>query len=223
MRNFTYFLTAILLTISGEAFAASPSFDCAKAATAVEKAICASGDLSALDQQIAEEYKTALSAGQTTVAEQRMWLARRDKACLPDNAVDCIRQVLLDRHAFLTGSPDKYTEGTGNSGSINDLSTDVIQDKAEREKRIAAFNDPPNSFHKKDSVVLGCEGDVMVVFAGRNQSYGALCTVNRNGAKTKAMVCNDEMVGHHHTEDVTDRKIGRKEIAGFIARNCVGG
>jgi uncharacterized protein len=223
VRQIVISIAVLYLGLSTPAWAEGPSFDCAKAATAVEKTICASGDLSALDLQIADEYKAALSSGQTNVAEQRVWLEQRDKACLPENTVNCLRQVLLDRHSFLTGQPDKYTEDSGNSGSINGFPTNVIEDKREREKRIAGFNDPPNDFHKADGMVLGCEGDVMEVFAGQNHSYGALCTVDKNGAKTRAIVCNDEMVGHHHTQDAAGRKIGRKEIAGFIARNCVGG
>lgn len=210
------------LFLTAPAWADGPSFDCAKAGTPVEKAICASGDLSALDRQIADEYKAAVSAGDTTITEQRAWLAQRDKICAPENTADCLRQVLLDRHASLS-NPDKYEANADGSGAINGFNVDVIADETEREKRIVEFNDPSNPHHNRDSVVMSCEGEVLEVFAGRNVSYGAVCTIDRGGAKTKAIVCNDEMVGHYHTQDVADRKIGRKEIAGFIARNCISG
>ncbi|MHB1206858.1 MAG: lysozyme inhibitor LprI family protein [Rhodospirillaceae bacterium] len=102
MRNLIFILTAILLSIAGNAVAASPSFDCAAAASAVEKTICASGDLSALDRLIAEEFKIARSRDQTGGVDQRMWEMRRDQACAPENAVECLRQMLIERHAVLS-------------------------------------------------------------------------------------------------------------------------
>jgi uncharacterized protein YecT (DUF1311 family) len=71
--------------------AASPKFfqagfDCAKAGTVLEKLICGSRALAALDKALAETYgalrKKLSAADQETLrAEQRAWLAGRDKAC----------------------------------------------------------------------------------------------------------------------------------------------
>lgn len=58
-------------------------FDCAKAGTGVEKAICASPRVSARDGQLAEAYKAALKnhAAQSDAIklDQRHWLASRDE------------------------------------------------------------------------------------------------------------------------------------------------
>lgn len=101
-------VAVLFLSLPAPASADGPSFDCAKAVTPVEKAICASGDLSALDRQIAVEYPAALSTGQTNTAEQRAWLDQRDKACAPSYETDCLRHILMDRHAFLTSKPEGY-------------------------------------------------------------------------------------------------------------------
>jgi len=125
------------LTLSTPAWAEGPSFDCAKASTPVEKAICASGDLSALDKQIADEYPAALSIGQAKVAEQRAWLVQRDKACAPDYATECLRRVLMGRHAFLTSKPDGYRLPTfrGHPGF------DCDKAETENEKAICSYQE----------------------------------------------------------------------------------
>ncbi len=63
-----------------------PSFDCARAASPVERRICAPGasnvnPLKLADANLAEVYRAALGAGRVTAADQRRWLATRD-ACL---------------------------------------------------------------------------------------------------------------------------------------------
>jgi uncharacterized protein len=74
-----FFLAACL---SGLAFGAqAASFDCAKAATAVENAICADPALSLADEQMAQAYSKAMAATlapRALRADQIRWLAERD-------------------------------------------------------------------------------------------------------------------------------------------------
>ena len=75
-----------LLSFSGNHVRAA-GFDCAKASTEVEKAICASSELSALDDELSEVYAIALRTAPVARdlrSEQRLWLARRD---------NCLKQV----------------------------------------------------------------------------------------------------------------------------------
>jgi uncharacterized protein len=65
------------------------SFDCAKAQTAIEKAICASPALIAQDTALADSYRQALAALASDPAKlndlrqkQRRWLADRNKSCV---------------------------------------------------------------------------------------------------------------------------------------------
>jgi len=71
----------VALLLSGGADAA-PSFDCAKAQSTSEKAVCQSADLQWFDRQLARLYKLARDPitpnGKTLLADQRDFLARRD-------------------------------------------------------------------------------------------------------------------------------------------------
>ena len=70
-----------------------PSFDCAKASTATEKAICSDVDLARLDRSLADAYAQAIAptgdgGGVGRIKdEQRAWVAKRD-ACGGD--VGCL-------------------------------------------------------------------------------------------------------------------------------------
>lgn len=58
------------------------SFDCAKATTAVERAVCADRDLAAADRLLAETYReTRKRAGDGVVAGQRRFVSDRDREC----------------------------------------------------------------------------------------------------------------------------------------------
>ena len=63
------------------------SFDCAKATTPIEQAICADATLARLDREVAAAYASKLAsasdatAKQAITAQQRRWLGHRDSAC----------------------------------------------------------------------------------------------------------------------------------------------
>lgn len=83
----TAILPLALLLLSLQVGAAS--FDCNRASTATEKAICASTSTGQLDERLAETYRTALSVLPEAQAalreEQRAWLRSRDALCGGDN------------------------------------------------------------------------------------------------------------------------------------------
>lgn len=83
----------LILALAAVVFIASPaaaaSFDCAKAQTSFEKAVCSSPELSQLDDTLAQAYQTALGglsaepAGEVKTA-QRNWLAYAERSCSDD-------------------------------------------------------------------------------------------------------------------------------------------
>ena len=91
----------VAMSITGTALAAS--FDCGKAATPVERAICANGRLSQLDERLAEAYRKSLaeSPGDSLRKVQRDWMRMRD-ACASDA---CLEQAYAQRLAALQVSP----------------------------------------------------------------------------------------------------------------------
>jgi uncharacterized protein YecT (DUF1311 family) len=82
------------------------SFDCAKAGTPTEKAICKDAAVSKLDEQVAAAFKAAQSlwpAGNWPVFirnEQREWLKDRNGICKAD--VACLKEDYERRLTFLT-------------------------------------------------------------------------------------------------------------------------
>jgi uncharacterized protein len=81
--------------------APAASFPCEKAATAVEKSICANEVVSELDEHLGRYYtaaRAALGAGKTCLAQdQKTWLKTRN-ACKDAN---CLKRVYLARLAAL--------------------------------------------------------------------------------------------------------------------------
>lgn len=103
MRTISTRLLLGMLVLAPEVALAQPSFDCAKASTPVEHAICRSDHLSMLDRLMAEVYSTTrkqMSAAdrQRLLVDQRAWLASRD-ACGGDE--NCLSTRMADRIAAL--------------------------------------------------------------------------------------------------------------------------
>jgi uncharacterized protein YecT (DUF1311 family) len=95
----------ILLVFKRRAVDAKPraSFPCEKAATATEKAICASFGRAAWDRSVAAAYQEALRGNEAATqdkirAEQKDWLRKRD-ACA--DKTSCIDELLWRRVADL--------------------------------------------------------------------------------------------------------------------------
>jgi uncharacterized protein YfaP (DUF2135 family) len=92
------------------------SFDCAKAAAAVEKAVCADEALSAADDALAETYERLAwlassdpAATKRLVAEQRDWLLGRRNPCL-DNG--CVATAYSARQSELQAQVEAFTAAT---------------------------------------------------------------------------------------------------------------
>lgn len=110
------YLLAICLTVVGvgsmtalrPALAAErPSFDCTKAGTKTEKAICANANLARLDRAIAAAFrqlKTELEPGDELSEEQAEFLKQRD-SCGADAA--CLAKKMDSRRRELALVPDK--------------------------------------------------------------------------------------------------------------------
>lgn len=98
----------LLLLITG---ASAQSFDCRKAATAYEKALCADPELGQLDESLAQAWATALGglgkpAAETMRVGQRQWLDYIQRDCsatgeLPaaysEDDYNCLRSDLYNR------------------------------------------------------------------------------------------------------------------------------
>ena len=98
-------LTALVFASSVHA----ASFDCASAASKVEKAICADADLSRLDEQLAERWRTTLANVPDPKAlktDQRQWLKNRN-GC--GDLTACLRRQYLMRLAELEHATQSFS------------------------------------------------------------------------------------------------------------------
>ncbi|MDP5219341.1 lysozyme inhibitor LprI family protein [Ruegeria sp. 2205SS24-7] len=99
---------AATIAVVGTSPANAQSFDCAKASTQTETAICTNSDLGTLDDEMARSYKAILPGLQTKAFEtlrddQRLWIKHRNR-CGGDT--ECIASAYLDRLRHLTESYD---------------------------------------------------------------------------------------------------------------------
>lgn len=94
--------------LHGDAQAQGPSFACAKATSATEKAICANKDLARLDRMSAAAFRqlrTELAMSEEEIVdEQKEFLAQRD-ACGAD--VACLADRLKKRLSAIALEPDR--------------------------------------------------------------------------------------------------------------------
>jgi uncharacterized protein YecT (DUF1311 family) len=101
------FLYLYLLLLPPIAHAAS--FDCAKAASPTEKAICSDPHLSALDGQLSIAYQIALrSAGEGDIVvrhQQRAWLSGLNEQCTGSQINTCIERHQTARIHALSNTP----------------------------------------------------------------------------------------------------------------------
>lgn len=88
-----------------------PSFDCAKAATPIETAICADWRVARADRQMAEDYQQMLQSGyepaekEKLTRSQRAWLASRDANCgRARDMAGCLLPLIEKRRAEI-GAP----------------------------------------------------------------------------------------------------------------------
>jgi uncharacterized protein len=98
---------ALLLPSRG-AFAAS--FDCAKAATRIEKQICSDPELSKLDEQVADAYKTVLARDSDWKGSQRDWLTQERNKCTEPQ---CLKKAYSERLAYLEAPSSRPQPPTG--------------------------------------------------------------------------------------------------------------
>lgn len=84
-----------------------PSFDCARAGTRVERAICADADLAAADRRLADLYRRQLATGDAAQLrrDQQDWLRQRNRCESEPNGGsrlrDCIATAIAQRTAVL--------------------------------------------------------------------------------------------------------------------------
>lgn len=107
MRSAITFLKlgALFIALGISSLSQAASFDCKKAATKVEKLVCADASLSKLDEEMNAAYKVALQDklhADFIRVSQRVWVQQRDASCIDRNALaECVSQFYQRRLSVL--------------------------------------------------------------------------------------------------------------------------
>ena len=104
MTEFTKYTCFVMVLLGSSFNSYAASFDCKKATTLVEQAICSNQKLSNLDQQLATIYKEALANSPNQEAlrkQQQEWLNLKRNSC---QEIACIKDAYLSRLTELRDS-----------------------------------------------------------------------------------------------------------------------
>jgi len=117
--NIKIFWTALSIMVWGTcSLSNAASFDCAKASTVQEKIICANPALSALDEKLAQTYKSAQASSadpDQLKNEQRTWL-KETKSCNAD--IECLERAYTARIGQLTSQPQPALKQTASEATV---------------------------------------------------------------------------------------------------------
>jgi uncharacterized protein len=139
-------LLLIFYLIVGTVFAAS--FDCGKAQTNIEKAICEEPALSHLDEQLGSLYLKVRGAGAhelkaQIIREQKGWVRQRNRQC-GDADIDCLKSIYSEQINWLTNIPPLYA-------ACQKIQESLKPGKIELENGIeVAFTTDKEEFESKD-------------------------------------------------------------------------
>jgi uncharacterized protein len=201
MRILVY---ALLLCGGTPIFAAS--FDCTKALTQVERLICATEPLSALDSRLARAYAltrndTPESQKPALVAEQKKWIKTTRDRC-PD--AECLLKAYGDRLRVLE------------SIKTAKVTAEYVTDDKVFSGQLSHFQSELRGHGLTGT--LSCSLMIRLIVdqpAGHDQSYGALCKLNDADLK----VCDDTLVGKFTQKSGSPTDRG-ESVAEFTATNC---
>jgi len=215
-------LGMFLLTGAPRAMAAS--FDCNKATSATEMLICKDAQTSALDDQLQQTYKTALrvvapSSRRALIEEQRHWITYirnvcQDKACLQQAYTARVGVLASNEKYIINRSECTIPDGTSCRSTVHYRDPNI---------RIESFNQSLIA-QKKSGHIIGCSKlvNLPVGYANSNNSFGGVCTLQDNGARTTVEICDDDMFGHFSMQPASS-DLSEKSLTEFTHSKCYGG
>lgn len=223
-RPASYLLALAVVGFVPSAIAAS--FDCQKAASAVEKLICKDAATSSQDEKLHQAYQSALSAvapssKKALIEEQRHWISYTRDVC-QDEA--CLQQAYTARIAVLARN-EKYVIDDSSCKPSSDGGTCVnVVTYRDPTIRIASFNKSLVE-QKQSGRIISCSRliNLPVGTANSNNSYGGMCTLQDSTQRKAMEICNDDMFGHFQMKSVTPQDVSDNDLITFTHNYCFGG
>ena len=186
--------------------AGNPSFDCRKAATEVEKAICASPPLSKADAEIAIAYdrlRKALDsrAAAALAADQRWFVGARDDAGTSKEGVGAFRTLkerLMERARFLKGVRTKPQNGFVGSWHNNTGGFDI---EAKPDGSLIVSGDTVEPVMGRWVCEINASGrEAGGVFEARQEGDASFLKLTREGASLKVETVFPDDASEHRVE-----------------------
>jgi uncharacterized protein len=195
----------ILLALLSGSLADAASFDCMRAITSIEHAICARQDLSEWDSRLGDVFRKALSLQadhRPLLRDQNAWLVKRNAACGPLGVGDlerCLLEQFKDRIAILSSkvsqagakpnAADVWANIPANipSGSeppkVSSSPTPVTDPAAQLNKDTGAQSPVPPEVVRLENMTV--EDDIRTVYLGNSDKHYVLfCNIRADGCIT---------------------------------------
>jgi uncharacterized protein len=116
---------AIVAAIAFAPLAASAaSFDCAKASTLIENAVCTNPELSRKDETLARLYQSALKQNPSIRSDQVNWLRERNR-CVDERCLINAYDRRIDELRVISTAPDGNANASGQSDARRKASEKV--------------------------------------------------------------------------------------------------
>lgn len=166
-------MLSVLILVCINQTATAASFDCSKASSTTERAICNHRGISLLDDELASVYKELMQKHPLpdyVKARQRDW--NKVKAfCSEPNLVECLEQTYRVRISELTLLPNSmvFSSNPNNSYAIGD----VVFEIHPSDKRVSLWSAIPITGANGKKTYVVCEYEGLLQGNGQNQAIDA--------------------------------------------------
>jgi len=150
------FLPLVIFTLSFPLLSCAASFDCAKASNATEKLICSDEKISALDEQLAANYKAALEKATDKDAFKKTqieWL-KQQRACKNASCLTQVYQTRINQLNLSVSSSSAVVDNRAQPSVVGEKPKFQIT-KGKQFELCRVFNDYLNSsYYKKGDCTI---------------------------------------------------------------------
>lgn len=171
-------------------------------------------------------YKTALAAvapanKPSLIKEQKDWIKHSRDIC---QDATCLKQAYTARIDMLARNEKYIVDKTSCETPSNQTSCINVVSYRDTAIRIGSFN-RSLAEHKKSGKIIGCSRlvNLPVGYAGSNNSFGGICTLQQSEQRKQVAICNDDMVGHFAMQPTMPQDVSETHLVDFTHDRCYGG
>ncbi|WP_026601524.1 lysozyme inhibitor LprI family protein [Methylomonas sp. 11b] len=200
------------------------SFDCQKSTTKIENYICDNSAISELDERMGNIYSNLIRnvdvyTDKTIISNvQKIWIKERD-LCSDVECLELAYKKQIEKLISFYNKEELLNITIGNQDEFNKMEVLKVP---YADFRLESFNKA--LVYRDEGKITDCNTLIVVRTARPNASrgYGAYCILEKDGENKPLMVCDDNMIGHFHMQNVSITD-DIKKLAEFTYENCFGG